>query len=94
VTSSLTPGDDRFAALVFDQTEPNLGITFLDPLDHIADAARHAKVHTSISTAIVAFFHSKRSLGTHDSVSALAILRLITSSYFTLIDPTQQRHHC
>ena len=40
----------------------------------------------------MAFFHSKRtlgdrSLGTHDSVSALAILRLITSSYFTLIDP-------
>jgi hypothetical protein len=28
-------------ALVFDQTKPNLGITFLDPLDHIADAARH-----------------------------------------------------
>jgi hypothetical protein len=26
--------------------------------------------------------------------SALAVLRLITSSYFTLIDPTQQRHHC
>jgi hypothetical protein len=25
---------------------------------------------------------------------ALAILWLITSSYFTLIDPTQQRHHC
>jgi len=25
-------------ALVFDQTKPNLGITFLDPLDHIADA--------------------------------------------------------
>jgi glycosyltransferase involved in cell wall biosynthesis len=25
---------------------------------------------------------------------ALAILRLITSSYFTLIGPTQQRHHC
>src|SRR5258706_12236765 len=33
--------DDRFAALVFDQTELNLGITFLDPLDHIADAAQH-----------------------------------------------------
>jgi hypothetical protein len=36
VTSSLTPGesrkiDDRFAALVFDQTELNLGI----PLDYL-----------------------------------------------------------
>jgi hypothetical protein len=29
------------AAVVLDQTEPNLGITFLDPLDHIADAALH-----------------------------------------------------
>jgi hypothetical protein len=45
VTSSLTQKiDNRFAALVLDQQpEPNLGITFLDPLDHIADAAARRK---------------------------------------------------
>jgi hypothetical protein len=52
---------------------------------------KQRSVHRSPRPSWRSFTQSGRwvtgSLGTHDSVSALAILRLITSSYFTLIDP-------